>query len=250
MGHRVYEEIVSIDGNNTRKLYNERAARINKPEGISVNTSVLLGDQSPEYADLWDRTEKELILPYLDITDSSTIIDLGCGVGRWAHTLMPLCHGYIGVDFSDGMINAAEEYCKEYINEDRYFVVQAAQDYMFSHDKNKKTDCFIIAGVLMYINDSELPDMIKKIAQCASEHCTLFITDTVSLDKRITLQEIYSQALNNNYSALYRTVEEYEELFVILKSSGFECVSSGFFEKLNKEKEYSETDRYYRIFKR
>ena len=250
MGQRVYDEKVTIDENKTRMLYDERASRINRSDGISVNTSVLLGDQNPEYADEWDKKEKELILPYLDITASSSVIDIGCGVGRWAHTLMPLCRSYIGVDFSEGMINAASEYCKEYINEDRYFVVKAAQDFIVSHDKNQKADCVIIAGVLMYINDSELPVMIEKIAESASEHCTLFITDTVALDKRITLQEIYSQALKNNYSALYRTVEEYDELFGALETAGFECVSAGFFEKHNNEKEFSETDRYYRILKR
>ena len=54
MENRIYGEKVNIDIDNTRELYNSRARRIQNGS-ISVNTSVLLGDQNPEYADEWNR---------------------------------------------------------------------------------------------------------------------------------------------------------------------------------------------------
>ncbi|MBS7368819.1 MAG: class I SAM-dependent methyltransferase, partial [Oscillospiraceae bacterium] len=99
---RIYGESFDIDASRTRELYNKRSERLSQMQ--NPYTSVLLGDQNPEYAVKWNAIEKETILPLLGVEKTSSVLDLGCGIGRWAETVIPLCGQYTGVDFSEGMV--------------------------------------------------------------------------------------------------------------------------------------------------
>lgn len=245
---RIYGDVVNINTLKTKELYNERAERLSQMH--SPYTSVLLGDQNPEYADKWDAEEKKIILPFLDVEKTSSVLDLGCGIGRWAENLIPLSGQYTGVDFSEGMIRSAEERCSSLMKDNTRFICSSVQDYLDTMDNNIKYDVIIISYVCMYINDNEIDRVIEKILQCASEKCSIYFIDTVGLKDRLTLNEIYSKALKSNYSAIYRTISELKKLYFQLEKKGFSEVSCGFMPKLNNEKEFSETDRYYTILKR
>ena len=74
--------------------------------------SVLLGDQNPEYALAWNTFEKENILPKMDINDTCNVLDIGCGIGRWAEVLIPRS-GYDGGD--DQMCQRAQSISRKKI---------------------------------------------------------------------------------------------------------------------------------------
>lgn len=245
---RIYGDKFEINTLKTIELYNQRAERISQMQ--SPYTAVLLGDQNPEYAEKWDIDEKNRVLPFLNVKKDSSILDLGCGIGRWAETLIPLSGDYTGVDFSSGMIKSAEERCSELINENTEFICSSVQDYIETLDSQRKFDVIIISYVCMYINDSEIEKLIDKLIQHAKKECSVYFIDTVALEKRLTLNEIYSQALKSNYSAIYRTIDELNSLYSHLKEEGFQEISNGFMPKLNNEKAFSETDRYYTILQR
>ena len=246
-GKRIYGDKLEINTLKTKELYNERAERLSQMQ--SPYTSVLLGDQNPEYADKWDAEEKKKILPFLDVKKTSSILDLGCGIGRWAETLIPLCGDYTGVDFSSGMIRNAAERCRLLMNENIQFICSSVQNYLENLNTDKKYNVIIISYVCMYINDSEMKQVMNKLLQHASGDCTIYFIDTIALEKRLTLNEIYSQALKSNYSAIYRTIDELKYYYSCLEEKGFSEISSGFMPKFNNEKAFSETDRYYTILK-
>ncbi len=248
MEKRVYSKKISIDTEKTRELYNQRGKRLGDMK--SVYTSVLLGDQNPEYADKWDETEKGIISPYLGLNSNSKVLDLGCGIGRWAEHLMPECKSYTGVDFSEEMVRNANERCSKYLNDDKKFVCSSVQDYLKLPYTAADTDIVIVSYVCMYINDSDIIDCFQKILDRASEKCVLYFIDTVALEERLTLNEIYSEALKSDYSALYRTIKEYDDFFSVFYNAGFKKADAGFMPKLNNEAEYSETDRHYTILVR
>lgn len=248
MEKRIYGKKFEIDTEKTRMLYNKRAGNLDNMK--SVYTSVLLGDQNPEYANEWDAEEKKHIMPFLNASSNSTVLDLGCGIGRWAECLMPVCKSYIGVDFSSEMTAAANKRCSEYVSESKRFICSSAQEYLSSPASNEKPSIIIVSYVCMYINDSDIENCFKKILEMADEKCVIYFIDTVALKERLTLNEIYSEALKSDYSALYRTVDEYNKLFEIFTDAGFKKAAEGFMPKLNNEVQYSETDRHYTILKR
>lgn len=245
--HRIYEDKTDINRANTRDFYDSRAKRIGDMD--CPYTSVLLGDQNPEHAAMWNIYEKEHILPQLNITKESSVLDIGCGMGRWAEHVIPLCSFYCGVDFSSEMIRVAKERNQgregdfEFLNYSfQEFVEQKGAEFQGKFDR------LIIAGVCMYINDSELPGCLEKLLGMFKEGSIFYLTETVGIKQRLTLKEFYSEALGCDYDAIYRTPEEYSRLFEVLAGKGYRVLSQDFLPKLNDEGAYSETDRWYSIF--
>ncbi len=66
-------------------------------------------DQNPDYAKNLDKYEKEIIIPKLNITRNSNILDIGCGVGRLADDIVPICNYYLGTDFAEDLISIAKK---------------------------------------------------------------------------------------------------------------------------------------------
>lgn len=247
--HRIYGEQKEINEKNTQEFYNMRAKQIEKME--CPYTAVLLGDQNPEHAARWNVFEQENILPKLDITKESNVLDIGCGMGRWAEQVIPLCNYYCGVDFSAEMIKVAKERVSK--EEEHFEFLNYSFQELVEQKKEEfkgKFNRLIIAGVCMYINDAELFECLEKLLIFFKESSIFYLTETVGVEKRLTLKEFYSDTLKCDYDAIYRTPEEYKEYFKVIENAGYKMLQQEFLPKLNNEEKFSETDRWYTIYKR
>ena len=238
---RIYGTVSDINGASVQKLFDERAKE--KKEGY---ISVLLGDQNPDYARQWDEFEKKTILPKLNLTGDNSFIDIGCGIGRWGETVIPLCQYYCGCDFSSEMIAQAQQR----LNFPNADFIPCSFQQIGEKIKGKKFDRGIIAGVCMYINDSEIEECIANFIHLIDDHAILYLTETVAIEKRLTLNAFWSDAMHSEYSSIYRTPDEYNDLYTAFLKAGFTITEQGFLPHFNKEKEYSETDRWYTILQR
>ena len=156
---RIYGQKVPINTQNTRDFYDTRAKSIKDMSNPYV--SVLLGDQNPEYALMWDAFEKENILPKMNIDETCCVLDIGCGMGRWAETLIPQSGYYCGTDMSSEMIKCARER-NQYSEKTYDFLNYGFEEFcslpkeQFSHSFNRLWIC----GVMMYINDEALIKLV------------------------------------------------------------------------------------------
>ena len=253
MNTRVYTEKTDINGDNTRSFYNERAKRWKDME--CPYTLVLLGDQDPSLAEKYNRFEKESILPKIRIDSDSTVLDIGCGMGRWAESLIPICGQYVGTDFSDAIIDVAKSRCAELPNaENSDFKCMSFQKTV-STDINdltggKKINRLLVCGVEMYINDNDLLSGMKSLMNLLDDKCVIYFTETVAIKTRLTLDSHPSEALKTTYDAIYRTPDEYLEIYNILIDKGFRIVEKDFLPHINNDEKFSETDRWYVILER
>ena len=100
--------------------------------------------------------EESTIIPLIHqkITSDSSILDLGCGNGRYAEALRNDIRKYLGVDISQNFVkNANLKYSDEKIS----FVFSAAHTF---YSKNK-FDVILMIGLLTYMNDDEIEKMIS-----------------------------------------------------------------------------------------
>ena len=102
----------------------------------------------------------------------------------------------------------------------------------------------------MYINDEALIKGMGQLLDKMEEHAKVYFTETISLSQRLTLNQFYSEALKADYDVIYRTEKEYNHIYESWLEAGFGIVEQGLLPHLNKEKEYSETDRWYTILER
>ena len=137
MNNRVYNDKVNVDDKNIKAFFNNRAKKFAAGE-VNQYTSVVLGDNKPDYGKEWHEFEKKQVVQHLNLGPDKKVLDIGCGIGRWAENIIDHCGEYIRTDFSDEMIKSAGERFKSYSN--ALFINSSFQDIF----KNKK----ISVGVL------------------------------------------------------------------------------------------------------
>lgn len=240
---RVYSEKIDVSGDSIREFYNKRAKAFDDGKK-TANTTVLLGDNNPEYAEKWNEFEKKKILPSLKLDKSKKVLDIGCGVGRWAESVVNLCGEYVGVDFSEEMVKVVT---KRFEKNNNTLFKRAAFIELFDDAEitGKKYDAVIIAGVSMLINEGILIQCYKKLPTILNSGAIVYIEESVGVGKRLTLNGIWSENLNSKYEAIYRTREEYQEIIAPLSSKA-NVLADDYFNVLDK-KEFNDTSHWYTI---
>lgn len=242
--HRIYGEKVPIAMERVKEFYNRRAG-LAEEKGWGA---VLLGDQNPTIAENMDRYDQEVILPKLEVDSNSSILDLGCGMGRWARLLLPHCGRYHGSDFSEELIKKAEIICKGYPHAE-FYTFSVPEAIEFEAKAGGKYNRILLSGVCTYINDRDLKQVFEQLPTVTQQDCLIFIRDTVAMQKRLTLSDFPSEALQAEYSSIYRTKEEYQGFFQPLEAAGFVIKEQNYYPaKLGRAR--AETNSMYTIFRR
>jgi SAM-dependent methyltransferase len=220
---RVYGKAVELDAYAIQAFWDERARRDNSFK------SVLLGsDFAEDTRNRRDERETELLLNFIGGKKDIAILDIGCGIGRWAHNLKNRVKIYHGIDFSREFIKSAKKLF-EADNRIQFFNMLATQ--MDTSVLLKCYDLVIITGVAMYINDNDMERLFYYAGKLneAGGGGGIYFQESISvLESRLTLKDFDSMELNSKYNAIYRTQWEYENYFTrYLPEYYFELSESG-----------------------
>ena len=142
------------------------------------------------------------------IFENKKILEIGCGIGRWAEVFHDKCDSYLGIDYSEDLIEIAKE---NYNYDNCHFqVLSASQLDTADLLVNAPFDIVIITGVLIYFNDDTIKKMIKDLNSLCASNKTIYIRETLSfLETRLTLKDFFSENLEADYNAIYRTDDEF-----------------------------------------
>lgn len=241
---RIYKKKTEIDVSKTHEFFESRGKNVNLDHPI---TSILYQDKNPSLALERDNYEKKKAEPLLRLNIKDDLLDVGCGIGRWSYVASQV-HSYHGVDFSQNLIDLAVTN----INAPNVTYQRlAAEDINLNNiDSIEEFSRVIIAGLLIYLNDDAVIKSLNGINECCRNDALIYMREPIALEDRLTLKEYWSNELNSDYSAIYRTRAELENIFQIsLYKSGFELI----YEKplypshLNNR---VETQQYIFVFKR
>lgn len=244
--HRIYGESVSINMDAVRSFYNKRAELVDEKGWGAIS----LGDEDPTIASRVYDYDRDTLFPKLDVGPTTRILELGCGMGRWAEIVLPHCGFYCGVDFSEEMLGAAKRICKKFVDCSNFYHMSVSEaiekDPLFY---GGAFHCVLLSGVCIYINDLELKPIFEHIPDLCQEHCTICVKETAAMNDRLTLSEFPSEALHSNYNAIYRTTAEYTTLFQPLLKAGF-SIAEQYFLPAEVGRKREETNGWCTIFKR
>lgn len=242
---RIYGENININKNKVKSFWNKRAEKYTEDNPYRA---VKCNDSNSNYANILDEYEKETIIPKLNINKNSRVLDIGCGIGRLTEVIAPESKYYLGTDFAQDLLNIARTRIGANGNCD----FQVCDFVNISKNnigkRNAPFNTVVLAGVAMYINDEELQECFENLLDILDEKSTIYICQPIAIETRLTLEEFQSKELNTEYNVIYRTIEEYVELFKVFTDNGFEICENEKF--LTEIKQYSETVRHYFILKR
>ena len=103
----------------------------------------------------------------------------------------------------------------------------------------------------MYLNDADVQSTLMQIERLCNEHAIICIREPIGIDERLTLKDQFSNELQDDYNAIYRTKEELEIIFKkTLANKGFSVAESDFMYKQKELNNRKETTQFYWILKR
>lgn len=231
---RLYGEKENINKENVKEFFDKRANK--EVDSLMTITSF----QEKENLDKRQLEESEILLNNIDFTNKK-VLEIGCGLGRWAEFFHDKCDTYLGIDYAENLIELANE---NYKYDNCYFQVMSALNIDIDNLIIKPPfDVIFIAGVLIYLNDEDIPKLIDEINNITAEDKIIYIRETISvMDTRLTLKDFYSEDLEVDYNAIYRTQKELLDYF-----NGFNNITNIKSEKIHENlNKHSETG--YRYF--
>lgn len=198
------DETPRINQNDVLDFFERRARRVDE---LGPVRAVIYQDKHPDLAERRDRAEKRRIRPLLQLSGTERLLDVGCGTGRWVPAVVDAVVAYHGIDLAPGLVTYARDQYK-HVKSCRFTAGSVTALTLSLLGETRPFDRILCAGVLVYLNDDDLACALDAFANVAAEDCLLVIREPVGLGRRLTIQHHYSDELEQNYSAIYRTEDE------------------------------------------
>lgn len=205
-GRRVTGARIPVNPEAVRGFFAQRERRAHSDHPL---TSVLYQDSNPSLAEARDEAEKERLLPWLQLRPGVRLLDIACGIGRWATPVIDEGASYVGIDFANGLLEVARarEPRGTYLARDLSNLSQ--QEIR----KLSRPHRVLIAGALIYLNDPVVTQLAVALAEGTNSECRIVLREPTGIEERLTLEQVESSELQTTYSAIYRTRVELLEQF-------------------------------------
>jgi SAM-dependent methyltransferase len=205
-GQRIKGERVMINHQAVATFFDQRGARFNTDQPY---TSVLYQDKNPNLAIQRDIYEKQHILPHLHLTGAQHMLDIGCGIGRWADAVLDDVASYVGIDMSESLIAAAKA---RHPDPKAHFHVLSAVNIDALIGFYPPFDRVLISGLMLYLNDDEVVTFLQALKPLLAASCQIYIREPLAIEERLTLLNVWSEELEQHYSAIYRSADEMQDV--------------------------------------
>lgn len=244
---RVKNSNEKLDYQETKRFFSNRADKYNEDNPYSVT---MYQDWHPELVRERNKHEVHKLLPLLKFDENSRALDLACGIGRWADAIPCKIAEYCGIDFSEELIAIAKKRNTKPEAEFYSGELISLENILSSNGKGNFNRIFMI-GIMMYLNDDDIISILDQAEKRCGEHTVFCIREPIGLGDRLTLKDFFSEELNDNYNAIYRTDDEIKNILgKTLLLNGFSITHEGFLfddDSLNNRKE---TSQYFYILER
>ena len=137
---------------------------------------------------------------------------------------------YVGIDYNMAFLNVAKQVKRpkncQFYNGSFQELKQSLQQNGVYH----LYDVILINGVLVYINDADIVGCLKSVDDICGKGGKIYIKEPVGIDSRLTLRNFYSEELQSDYNAIYRSLREYTFLiakYFLSRENGYKLLCCG-----------------------
>ena len=166
-------------------------------------------EQLDELAQYLEQTESRHVFRVITTHPDMRVLDLGCGTGRWAFEFARRCKQVVAADFSKGMVDRCRESARQLELRNLEFRVSSIQEFRC----NEQFDLIIISGVLVYLDDEELLQVLRNVKNMLKPDGQVVSRETVAIKDRVEIRKEFHRKIGDTYSATYRLASQYERVF-------------------------------------
>lgn len=192
-------------------------------------------ETDPNLAEKKNNIEREVLSSYISKNTDGTFLDFGAGHGEWSiffHKMFKKVTAYEqSVSMYDIFIrNVAKS------NITNIEIIQK------DVSKIKKIESFSVAllsGILIYLPDHDVENILKLLFQASNSGSIIILRDGTGTNGDYSINGKFSEALQQEYHAFYRSREHYIDIF---KANGFELLADqDMFHETSELNKWSET---------
>lgn len=244
---RISKEKIEIDYKETKRFFGNRAEKFSEDNPYSVT---MYQDGNRELVQKRNQKEIQKLMPLLNLNPEARVLDIACGIGRWADAMPEDIKEYCGVDFSKELIGIARQ---RNIRDNCSFLEGSADEIedVLVQNKKGKYNRILMMGILIYLNDTEIENVFEQTERICQDRSVICIREPIGIQERLTLKDFFSDELKDNYNAIYRTRQELLQFFEKpFMKKGFSIRQEGFLfdeDALNNRKE---TAQYFYVLER
>jgi len=203
-----------VDVKTIEAFWRSRADRLRSGE-LGVLQSTML-TASEDEATARDEQEKAALFGVLTplLNPDGTMLEIGCGLGRWTRALSPHVAHVDAYDYSAELIEQARELSRDTPNiAYRCAPVEAIRPA-------RQYDHVVSIALLHYLNDEQWDKAIDLVRLSTAPGGLAIFRESFGCDRRFELHGFYSTVLQAEYHAVYRTTKELADRM----GSAFTCV--------------------------
>ena len=163
-----------------------------------------------------DETRK--VFSWLPALPGKRVLDLGAGVGQWTFRFAERgAAQVVAVEYAHGLVQIGRAEAAGRGFGHVQFVESAAETY----EGDALFDLVFVSGLFVYLNDDQADALLARLPALVRPGGTLLLRDGTGIAQRHEINDRHSEHLGQNYSATYRTREQYVSL---IEAGGFACV--------------------------
>ena len=154
---------------------------------------------------IYEKKRLESIIKY---NPKWNLVDLGGGVGLWSEYFSEHINKVTLVEREEKFIELA----KQKINNKNIEIIHS--DVVDFNAKENSFDVVFISGVTLYLDDEYLLLLMNKVKNYLKPNGIFIHRDAYGINQKFLLDNKKSENLKLEYSAVYRTRTEYDNIFV------------------------------------
>jgi cyclopropane fatty-acyl-phospholipid synthase-like methyltransferase len=194
-----------IDKNLVAEFW-EKHARASQNSGRSglanLETDSTLAEKKIEI----ERRQLEL---FIDSDLSGTFLDFGAGYGEWSLYFRKKFDRIIAYELSQTMCDIF----REKIREQSINNIKVIQTDVSGIARVPPFRTALLSGILIYLSDNDVGKILSQLYQASQNNAAIILRDSTGLNGDFSIDGTFSDALNQNYYAFYRSREHYIRLF-------------------------------------
>jgi SAM-dependent methyltransferase len=221
-----------LDKDKVKRFWDDRASTF---ESVAFESIANL-EQDKNNLELKIDRETQKVFDWLGEVKNKTIVDLGAGVGQWTFRFTARGAKHVtAVEYSAPLAEIGRNEAVRQGVDNIDFVVSPAEKFL----ADDAYDIVFISGLFVYLNDDQSDELMKNLVKACNSNTLILLRDGTGLENRHEINDRLSEHLQSNYSATYRTRQQYVDMFA---AAGFSIVrDENMFEEGSPLNKYPET---------